>query len=116
MNGGQTFEAEVLASAEGATVLVARGSLDIGSCGQLKELLLASVADHAARVVVDLTQVSSIDSTGLGVLACAAARATPGALALVCADKAILNVLALVGLDRLFAVYGSRQAALVATR
>lgn len=112
MNGDREFAAEVGGTAQGAPVVVVRGSIDIASSAQFKELLLATVERQTARIIVDLTQVCSIDSTGLGVLVSAAKKAAPDSLALVCADEAILNVFGLVGLDRIFAIYPSRRAAL----
>ena len=112
MDSDHGFAAEVETSAQGALVLVVHGSIDVASAAQFKELLLEIVARQAARTVVDLTQVASIDSTGLGVLVSAAKKALPGSLVLVCAEEAILNVFGLVGLNRIFAIYGSRRSAL----
>jgi len=112
MDGDHVFAAGVETTAHGAVVVVVAGSIDIASAAQFKELLLETVEQRAPRVVIDLTQVASIDSTGLGVLVSAAKKAAPGSLALVCADEAILNVFGLVGFNRIFAIYGSRRAAL----
>ena len=71
---------------------IVAGSIDIASAAQFKELLLGAVERQTERTIVDLTQVGSIDSTGLGVLVSAAKRAAPGSLALVCTDAAMLNV------------------------
>ena len=112
METNDGFQARIETAPQDALVLVVRGPIGTASAPQFKELLLAAVERRAPRTIVDLTQVGSIDSTGLGVLVSAAKRATLGSLALVCADEAMRNVFALVGLDRLFAVYASRQAAL----
>ena len=112
MDGVHEFAAEFETTAQGTLMLVVNGSIDIASSAQFKELLLSTVARQAPRTVIDLTQVGSIDSTGLGVLVSAAKRSAPGSLVLVCANEAILNVFGLVGLNRVFAIYGSRRAAL----
>ena len=112
MEGDHEFAAEVETTAQDALLAIVAGSIDIASAAQFKELLLGAVERQTERTIVDLTQVGSIDSTGLGVLVSAAKRAAPGSLALVCTDAAMLNVFRLVGLDRIFAIYGSRRAAL----
>jgi len=48
------------------------------------------------------------------VLVSGAKRAGASSLAIVCCDQAMSNVFALVGLDRIFSVFGSRAAALAA--
>ncbi len=112
MDVDHEFAAGVESTAHGALVVIVVGSIDIASAAQFKELLLETVEQRAPRIVIDLTHVASIDSTGLGVLVSAAKKAAPGSLALICADEAILNVFRLVGLDRIVAVHGSHRAAL----
>jgi anti-anti-sigma regulatory factor len=50
----------------------------------------------------------------LGVLVSAARRAGTSSLAIVCSDRAMTNIFALVGVDRIFRVFDSRAAALEA--
>ena len=112
MRNDDDFHAWVEEVPHECLVVFVRGRIDVVSASQLKELLLATVERRAPRTIIDLTQVSSIDSTGLGVLVSAAKRGVLGSLALVCVDETMRNVFDLVGLDRLFTIYTSRRAAL----
>jgi anti-sigma B factor antagonist len=52
----------------GSLVLVVNGEIDISTCGLLDDALVQARATDAPRIVVDLSAVSFIDSTGLHVL------------------------------------------------
>jgi anti-anti-sigma factor len=51
----------------GCSVVVAAGELDIWTCPALRKALDAA-ADSARRLIVDLTDVTFLDSSGVGVL------------------------------------------------
>jgi anti-sigma B factor antagonist len=53
---------------DGWTLLLLHGSLDALSASTLKAEVLAIEAERQLRVVVDLSQLALIDSTGVGVL------------------------------------------------
>ena len=57
-----------------STVLVS-GEVDVSNAPRLREALDERLADHVAELVVDLSEVSYIDSTGIGVLVGTAHRA-----------------------------------------
>jgi anti-anti-sigma factor len=67
----------------GTASLALEGELDIASAPALEERLSAVENDHPARVVIDMTGLAFIDSTGLRVLLQANARAGDGAHELV---------------------------------
>jgi anti-sigma B factor antagonist len=102
----------VALSDEGGVRLVAvRGEVEVLSAPQLAEAL----ADRSMPVLVDLCEVSFMDSTGLHVLL-AAQRRLP-ALAVVCVPEgAAERVLALSGLDRVLTVFATREEGLAALR
>ncbi len=108
------FHAEILNPRENVAVLAVDGDVDVYAGPKFKELLLKSIAQGARHVIVDLTKVTFLDSTGLGVLVSGAKQAEKGSLAIVCSDAAMTRVFALVGLDRIFTVFTSREAALAA--
>jgi anti-sigma B factor antagonist len=94
-------------------VLVVDGEVDIATLPRLRNALARLVVDHPARVVaVDLTAVTALDDTGLGILmgAAAHARANGGDLAVVCAKQRLCERLALTGLDRAITVTASVDA------
>lgn len=93
------------------------GEIDLYTCPEFKEELLRVVGEGAVHVVVDLTQTTFIDSTGLGVLLRGVERLRRrdrGRLSVVCTDANIRKVFEVTGLDRIFGVYGSRSDAFAA--
>jgi anti-anti-sigma factor len=75
---------------------------------------LEDALTRAASVVVDLTAVTFIDSSGLSALltASAAARSQGGTVALVLAQGRPPSIFRFRGVDRLLALYSSREDAL----
>lgn len=98
-------------------VIVLEGEIDIYSAPQFKEVLITGIEDGAQRVIVDLTAVTFIDSTALGVLVSGAKRVRPrnGNLDIVCTDENILRIFEITGLNRIFGIYASRDEAVTAS-
>jgi anti-sigma B factor antagonist len=91
------------------------GSLDIATSPTLRAALLEA-ADHGKHdLVVDLSKLEFVDSTGLGALIGAHKRATEkdGSVRLVAQEGQILRLLRITGLLGVFAVYPSLEDALV---
>ncbi|MEZ5126422.1 MAG: STAS domain-containing protein [Thermoleophilia bacterium] len=97
-------------------VVSLEGEIDIYSSPQFKEVLLRGIEEGASRIVIDLTDVTFIDSTALGVLVSGAKRVRPhnGSLDIICVDDNIIRILEITGLDRIFGVFTSRGEALEA--
>ncbi|SRR5579884_909137 len=57
-----------MSAAHEPTVIAPEGELDIASVGDFRAALRDAAADGASAVVVDLSEVSFIDSSGLGAL------------------------------------------------
>jgi anti-sigma B factor antagonist len=94
-------------------VLEVSGRLDICSSHTLREKLALAAVSGASRLVVDLSELRFIDSTGIGVLAMAARRlALEAGLAIVCPEGRVCRTLALAGLDRVAPIYTTRSEAL----
>jgi len=95
-------------------VLAVGGEIDVYSAPELREKLLElSHGDHTTAVV-DLSDVSFVDSTGLGVLVSGLKRfrEAGGDLPLVVTQPQILKVLEITGLSTVFAVHPTLAAAL----
>src|SRR5689334_14487449 len=94
-------------------VLDVGGEIDVYTAPQLRERLIALVENGARQVVVDLTRVEFLDSTGLGVLvgALKRLRAVHGDLSLVCAQERLLKIFRITGLDRVFTIHDSVETA-----
>lgn len=97
-------------------LLALSGEVDISTSPRFKEALLALIEDGTADVVVDLDEVTFIDSTALGVLVGAVRRLHPlgGRLVVVAKAHAVMRPVTLTGLDRVFTVVPTREEALAA--
>jgi anti-sigma B factor antagonist len=99
------------------TVLEVGGEVDVYTAPRLRERLIELVDAGAKHVVVDLSRVEFLDSTGLGVLvgALKRLRAADGSLGLVCAHERLLKIFRITALDRVFSLYDSVEAATEST-
>jgi anti-sigma B factor antagonist len=97
-----------------AIVLSLTGEVDLYTCPELKTELLRVIDEGAKVVVVDLSETTFIDSTGLGVLirGVERLRTNDGRLAVVVVDPNLKKVFEITGLDRVFSIHGSRDEAL----
>jgi len=98
------------------TVLEVGGEVDVYTAPRLREKLVELVEAGARHVVVDLSRVEFLDSTGLGVLvgALKRLRAVNGTFGLVCAHERLLKIFRITALDRVFSLYDSVAAATAA--
>ena len=94
-------------------VVVVRGELDFGTAPRLRDVLVRRAMDGGQHVVVDLSAVEFLDSTGLGVLVGALKRYRTfgGDLYLVVTTERIRAVFELTGLTAAFTVYDDRATA-----
>jgi anti-sigma B factor antagonist len=97
----------------GWSVLQVGGEVDVATAPRLREQLIKLVNDQRFRVVVDLGGVDFIDSTGLGVLigALKRVRTHGGDLTLVCTERRILKVFEITGLNQVFDIHETIDAA-----
>jgi len=96
-----------------AEIVAVSGEVTFSNVAGLTRRLEDALA-RAHELVVDLSDVSFIDSSGLSALltASADARAKGGALALVLGEGQPPSIFRFRGVDRLLALYASRDAAL----
>lgn len=94
-------------------VIAVRGEIDVASAPELSTRLNVAVRRTGGGVVVDLTAVELIDSTGIAVLLNALRRMTRARrrLALVCPPGPVLRALQLTRLDTTFVVRADVEAA-----
>jgi anti-sigma B factor antagonist len=100
-------------SDDSAPIVAVTGEVDVYSAPKLKESLTGLLESGAHTVVVDLSGVAFLDSTGLGALveARAATSEAGGALLLVCGQERILKLFTITGLDGVFAIYPNVEQA-----
>ena len=113
-----TFELTVEEVDDRAAVVNVRGEIHLATAPEFSERLNDVIAEGKTAVVVDLTEVGFIDSTGLSVLLNALRRITRsgGSLTLVCTNPTVLRLFEITRLDATFDIHPSREAALSAVR
>lgn len=95
-----------------ASVVEVGGEVELHSASQLRDELIHASESENPCVVVDLSRVTFIDSTGLGVLVGALKRVRErGALSLVCPQRAVKRVFEITGLTQVFPIYDTLEEA-----
>lgn len=108
----ETFSGGLVAghySLDGYTIVWAQGEIDIATANGLMQELANAVHAQHCRVIVDLTEVTFMDSTGLNalVLARRKANAGNGEVRLVGACAMVRKILRLTGLEQVFPVHST---------
>jgi anti-sigma B factor antagonist len=101
---------------DGIPVMVIQGEIDVATAPRVRERLLAMAEGNPKLAVADLSGVTFVDSTALGVLVSGAKRFRTGGgdLRLVVTAPHIAKVFAITGLDDLFSIYPSAARAVSA--
>src|SRR5215217_3582140 len=107
------FDIKTEQLSEHSYVISLAGEVDLYTAPEFKQQLLEVIAQGGTHVIVDFTNTTFIDSTTLGVLVGGVKRlrTNDGQLALVCSDRNITKIFEITGLDRVFAIYGTRSEA-----
>lgn len=97
-------------------VLEVAGEVDVYTAPKLREKLVALVSEGHHDIIVDMTKVDFLDSTGLGVLVGGLKRVLShdGSLALVCDQERILKIFRITGLTKVFPIHSTLDEALQA--
>lgn len=108
------FDAHTNQLDSGEYIVSVSGELDLFTAPHLKEAWAEPLNAEGAAIIVDLTNVSFLDSTALGALigAMKKSRGNNGSLNLVIADESILKTFEVTGLDRVFEIHPSVETAL----
>lgn len=99
---------------DGRSIVSASGELDVHTAPLLEAETEPLSRSPGGALVIDLTGVSFVDSTGLGVLVTALKRTREagGTLDVVVATPRVLKVLALTGLDVVIPLHSTLDEAL----
>lgn len=98
-------------------MVTVEGELDLFTAPSLKQMLLDELHAGSSRLVVDLSLVTFIDSTTLGVLVGVTRRLDEDArLAIVCARPNVRKIFEFSGLDGTFAIFATLDEALAHAR
>ncbi|WP_456399583.1 STAS domain-containing protein [Mesoaciditoga sp.] len=94
---------------KGYLIVSLNGEFDIESSQTLKEEVRKNLTSENSNIVIDLTKVSYVDSSGLGTLIALQkdARFNGGSLSIVGASEQIKRVMKMTNLDKLFDFYTS---------
>lgn len=97
----------------GAHVIDVHGEIHLSTAPDFSERLTAAIDRGSMAIVIDLSGVEFIDSTGLSVLlnGMRLVAARKGSLALVCANPTVLRLFQITGLDHTFAIHEERGSA-----
>lgn len=100
--------------ADGVTVIRSNGRLNMAAAPQLRALLSESVDAGDRHIVVDLSDVTFIDSSGLGALigGLKTARQAGGDLRIASPNDQVATVLGLTNLDRVLRPFAQVEDAL----
>ncbi|HLX89245.1 MAG TPA: STAS domain-containing protein [Acidimicrobiales bacterium] len=92
---------------QGVPVLTVRGEVDVSTAPELRERLLLLAERGRTTAVVDLSEVSFVDSTALGVLVSGVKRlrSAGGDLTLVVTQPHISKVFEITGLTDVFRIF-----------
>lgn len=93
---------------QGASVVALRGEVDLESSPAAREILLKCL-ESAGKVIVDLSEVTYIDSSGVASLveALQAAKKNGSQFSLAATSEPTRRVLELARLDKVFTLYDS---------
>lgn len=100
---------------DGTPVLSVEGEVDVSTAPELRERLLALAERGKTVAVVDLSAVSFVDSTALGVLVSGVKRMrnAGGDLRLVVTQPRIAKVFEITGLTDVFRIFPTAEEAVV---
>ena len=95
-------------------VISVTGEVDLFTAPTFKQRVMAPIASGVEHVIVDLTEATLVDSSSLGVLIGAHRRlkSRGGRLVVACDRAAIVKTFRITGLDSVFSLVDSVEAAL----
>jgi anti-sigma B factor antagonist len=100
-----------------SALLTLRGEIDVYTAPRLRQGIIDLVDGGAVKIVVDMTKVDFLDSTGLGVLVggLKRVRMKDGSLSIVATQDKILKIFDITGLNKVFAIHPSVDDAVSST-
>jgi anti-sigma B factor antagonist len=114
------FEARTETSDEGIHHIFVRGELDLGTAPRLSEELSAAQSAGGGSILIDLSDCSFIDSSGLALIIKSwrelEGEAGEGKLVLCCAGAQVQRLLRITGTDAAIPVYDSPDEAIASLR
>ena len=108
------FELSEESSDSGAHIICVRGEIHLTSAPRFAEHLTTAIESGRTAIVLDMSGVEFIDSTGLSVLlnGLRLVGQRGGRLALVCTNPTVLRLFQITHLDDTFDIFGDRAQAI----
>lgn len=96
----------------GYHIVTLSGEIDLETSPQARKILLDTV-DQSTKLFIDMASVTYIDSSGIATLVEAFQRAKKkgAALAFICLNPAVVRVLALARLEKVFTIHADLESA-----
>jgi anti-anti-sigma factor len=120
LNVTLTFRAEIEAAEDGTRAVVVAGELDQATLPELQRALDEVIETGSGNLLIDLSECSFIDSSGLAALVSARERMTAAGdgrrFAICCGSPQVQRLLEITGLDKAMGVVATRDEALEALR
>jgi anti-sigma B factor antagonist len=112
------FRVQERAADDRVTILAVDGEIHVSTAPEFSAMLSATVAGGRTSLVLDLTSVMFIDSTGLSVLLNALREVTHagGQMAVVCSNPTVLRLFEITRLDTTFDIYADLEPAVAAVQ
>jgi anti-sigma B factor antagonist len=112
----QDFQLDTIESGDGHALVRIAGEVDVFTAPQLRERLTDLVTADAVHIILDMSQVDFLDSTGLGVLAggLKRVRARDGSLTVVLKAERLIRIFRITGLTKVFSPHSSVADAILA--
>jgi anti-sigma B factor antagonist len=98
---------------DGLGLLTLTGEVDLYTAPRFKDDLVALIESDVAAVVIDLSGVTFIDSTALGVIISGVKRLHEhdGRLAIVAGSRPVVRILDITGLNKVLTIFDTKEAA-----
>jgi anti-sigma B factor antagonist len=108
------FELTEESSTEGAHIIGVRGEIHVSTAPAFAQRLSAAIDSGKTAMVLDMSGVEFIDSTGLSVLLNGLRLVTQmhGRMAIVCANPTVLRLFQITSLDDTFDIFDDRAKAI----
>lgn len=102
---------------EDASIIVGVvGEIDMGTAPEFERQLASQITGYVRLLVVDLSEVSFLASSGLNALVAVRTSCRAGGVALrlvVGHNRPVMRILAITGLDKTFAIYEEKRDAVL---
>jgi anti-sigma B factor antagonist len=98
------------------TIIRLEGEVDLYAAPDLKDHVNRAIERGNTKLILDLSDTTFIDSTTLGILVSGMKRLRPrgGMLAVLCPDPTMARIFDITGLNRMFSVHETLDAAIAA--